>query len=119
MRTINTGAKIEVDDQKCGIISVFVQDKLMDLAREQRDSDSLLAKHVYSRLLYFGFAVSSIVTRIVDFVIGLLAAVASVLTLGKVKVLNTTAYNGLNVASVINDIHFGLMRTINPWAATR
>jgi len=118
IRSINPKAQIGMVETQSGIVSNIVGTYLKDTARELRESDNPFKKHVLSRIVYLGFTLSSVPLRIIDFVLGIFAALGSLVTLGNFKTLNTFALEGLKVASVIHDLYYGIVKTINPWAVT-
>lgn len=101
-----------------GFTSHFIREPLKEVARSCYDSDSLLKRHVASRLTYALLAIASVVTRAVDGVIGVPAAALSLLTLGKFESLNHLAYRGLQVPGIINDLFYCTIKLVNPWTGT-
>src|ERR1700722_7066648 len=112
IRLINPAAPIQVET---GMISNFVSKKLLNLGGKLRESDNLFTRHVLSRIVYLGSALSSVPLRIIDFVIGIFAALGSLVTVGKFKTLNDRACAGLHIALIVYDLYIGLVKTINPW----
>lgn len=104
-----------VYEQNDTITSTF-REKAIELARELRESNNCLKKYGASRAVYFGFAIASIVTQIIDFIIGIFAALGALFTLGHFKKLNSRAYSSLQL-TLLHNVYYGLVKTINPWAA--
>ena len=101
-----------------GFLSDLVINPLKDTARTCYNSDNFLKRHVASRLTYAVLAVSSLVTRAVDGIIGIPAAGLSVLTGGKFESLNNLAYRTLQAPGIINDLFYCTIKFINPWTGT-
>lgn len=78
--------------------------------------NSFFKRHFVSRGATALLLLGSIVTRTVDAVIGVIAAIGSIVTLGKFASLNNTAYRGLQFPGIIHDIHYCAVKTLNPWA---
>lgn len=72
--------------------------------------------HILGRCLYLIAIPTITVLKIVDLAIGLLAGVASFLTLGMLPKVNATAAVGLKVISLISDIPILATKALNPYA---
>jgi hypothetical protein len=57
-----------------------------------------------------------VITRLVDGIIGVIAAVLSFLTLGKVASINNVAYRALQAPGIVKDLFKCTIKFINPWA---
>lgn len=101
-----------------GFLSDLVINPLKDIARSCYNSDNFLKRHVASRLTYALLAVSCLVTRAVDGIIGIPAAGLSILTGGKFESLNNLAYRTLQAPGIINDLFYCTIKFINPWTRT-
>jgi hypothetical protein len=101
-----------------GFISDLVINFLSSVAIMCYESDSFLKRHVASRLTFALLAISCLVTRAVDGIIGIPAAGLSILTGGKFESLNNLAYRALQAPSIINDLFCWTIKFINPWAGT-
>lgn len=99
-----------------GFITHEVQSYLKKMARNYYQSDDGLEKHVASRLTYFVLAIASIITRVVDGIIGILAAIASFVILGSYEPLNNLAYRGLQTTGLIEDLFFCTIKILYPRA---
>lgn len=111
--TLNPKASFGSGDE--GFVANFVIHSLKEIAKDCRGSDNLLISHVASRLSYAVLAISSLVARAVDGVIGVIAALFSFLTVGKFEPLNDFAVKGLYAPGIINDLFCCAVRVINPW----
>jgi hypothetical protein len=125
LKTINPQARFSGDDSDRkvaisgdgeGFISNLIINPLKNVARECYNSDSVLKRHVASRLTYALLAISCLVTRAVDGLIGIPAAGLSILTGGKFEFLNNLAYRALQAPAIINDLFYCTIKFINPWA---
>ena len=116
IKMINPRLSLDDSANKAGMITEFVSTMLEKRANAFRDSDSIFKSHVASRLTIALLALSSIVTRVADGIIGLGAAGLSILCLGKVDELNSLAYRGLQVTGIISDLFVWTVMIINPWA---
>lgn len=101
-----------------GFISDIVINSLKNVARACYNSDNFLKRHVASRLTYALLAVSCLVTRAIDGIIGIPAAGLSILTGGKFESLNNLAYRTLQAPGIINDLFYCTIKFINPWTGT-
>lgn len=101
-----------------GFISDMVISSLKNVAIACYRSNNFLKRHVASRLTYALLAVSCLVTRAVDGIIGILAAGLSILTVGKFESLNNLAYRTLKAPGIINDLFYCTIKFINPWSGT-
>jgi|LakMenEpi03Aug12_release.lakeMendotaPanAssembly.Ray.scaffolds.fasta_scaffold08994_16 hypothetical protein len=101
-----------------GLVTDFINKNLslQDLAKKCDNSENYLKRHVGSRLTYLSLALSSLITRIIDFIVGLLAAIVSLSIFGTSKFLNTMAYRELTGSALIKDLSFCAAKIINPWA---
>lgn len=116
LKTINPEAKISGDGD--GFLSDLVINPLKNIARRCYNSDNFLKRHIASRLTYALLAVSCLVTRAVDGIIGIPAAGLSILTGGKFESLNNLAYRTLQAPGIINDLFYCTIKFINPWTGT-
>ncbi len=98
-----------------GLFAGRVNTLIQDLSAQCNTSKNFLKKQVISRLTYVLLAVASLVTRAVDAVIGIIAAVFSILTLGKFNTINTIAFRGLQVPGIVDDLFYCAVKIINPW----
>ena len=101
-----------------GFTSNLVKDPLKNKARSCYNSDNFLKRHISSRLTYALLAVSCIVTRAVDGIIGIPAAALSILTGGKFKTLNNLTFRALQAPAIIDDLFYCTIKFINPWTGT-
>jgi hypothetical protein len=125
LRAVNPEAQFSTDKNNVAISSMgdgFLSDlisvKLKNYARHCYNSDNFLKRHVASRLTYAVLAVACLVTRAVDSVIGILAAIFSVFTFGKFESLNNLSYRALQFPGIITDLFYCTLKFINPWAVT-
>ena len=77
--------------------------------------EKFLTRHIVSRLSHGLFAVASVITRLWDFAVGLLAASLAFATLGKIETINHLAYRGLKVGGLCSDVFEHTIKAINPW----
>lgn len=111
-----TGTVISSDGR--GLTTNLVFEPIKKVGINCRESDNFLKKHVASRLTYALLAISCLVTRAVDGIIGVPAAALSILTCGSVKFgsLHNVAYRGLQTTGIIDDLFYCTIKFINPWA---
>jgi hypothetical protein len=77
---------------------------------------NILERHVVARAFYLMAILCFIITRIADAVIGTLAGVAALATLGKYDLLNEIAFQALQAPALITDLSFCVTRIIfNPY----
>lgn len=70
--------------------------------------------HVGTRLLYALAAVAAVVSRVVDLILGVIAAMLSVVCFGQVEKLNKFAIANLTVFGVVDDLSKGVRGFVNP-----
>jgi hypothetical protein len=114
-QTIDQGSELITNDGD-GFITSYVSDALKDVARSCRNSDNFFKRHIVSRLTYLLLAISSLITRVVDGIIGVIAAILSFLTLGKVGSINNVAFRALQAPGIVKDLFYCAIKCINPWA---
>lgn len=102
-----------------GFISDLFVEPLKDIARTCYSSDNFLKRHVASRLTYALLAISCIVTRAVDGIIGVPAGLLSLVTGGKYESLNNLAYRSLQAPAIINDLTYCAIKVLNPFTGTK
>lgn len=101
-----------------GFIADAVSEPLKNVARRCYNSDNPFTHHVASRLTYLILIISSVVTRAIDEIIGIIAGTFSLLTLGKVESINNLAYRALQAPGIVKDLFYCTTKFINPWAGT-
>jgi hypothetical protein len=99
-----------------GLITHYVKKELIKIADGYSSSENILVRNVSNRLTLALLAVSCIVTRVADGIIGLGAATLSFITYGQIESLNNMAYRGLQAPGLINDLFQCIIKIINPWA---
>lgn len=97
-----------------GVLSHTVNFSLKGLASKYYQSTNSFKHHVASRLTYALLAVTCIVARTVDGIIGVAAAILSIVTVGKFTRLNDLAWKTLQPTGIIEDLWFCTMHCINP-----
>ena len=97
--------------------SIVLNRQIDNFARaDQHWSFHLIA----SRGLSMAGSLDRLVIRVIDFVIGVFAAIFSLLTLGMIEEVNKVAYRGLQITHVItSDLYSGVMKAIDPRFFTR
>lgn len=118
VRYLGLAKKAMISGDGVGFLSDFVINPLKNIARSCYNSDNFLTRHVASRLTYALLAVSCLVTRAVDGIIGIPAAALSILTVGKFESLNNLAYRTLQAPGIIGDLFYCTIKFINPWTGT-
>ncbi|MGE4574305.1 MULTISPECIES: hypothetical protein [Parachlamydia] len=118
-------ANFAIEAKKCMISNEgfgFTSDpfnfRLRKKASEYCDANSFFKRHVASRLTYALLALSCVVTRIADGIIGVPIAALSILTAGKFVFLNNLAYRTLQAPSIVGDLFYCTINCINPWTGT-
>lgn len=77
-------------------------------------SPHLIKKHLFSRGAYAALAVSAVIIRIAEGVIGLIATIFSCLTLGIFPRLNLLASSGLRFPLLLRDLFLSATNFIHP-----
>lgn len=96
----------------------FITNYLGERAAEFKSSESFFKRHVVSRLTYALMVMASLVARVADGIIGVLAAVGSFCYLGTNEQLNVTAFKGFQAVTNLRDIFIYSIKCMNPWAKT-
>jgi hypothetical protein len=124
IHVIFPGAKIECDNDKkhhfendTHLLGIYTHKAY--LMKEYgvhlaTNSDSFLMRHLGSRVVILTGLGVCIITRLFDATIGSAAALLSLVNFGTSVKLNTYAYQGLQVAGILMDIHHFAFRIINP-----
>lgn len=98
-----------------GLVTDEVHKSMEKVAITYRDSHSLFKKHIASRLSYVLLAAACLVTRAIDGALGALAAIFSLITIGKIPSINNIAVRGLQAPAIILDLFGCTIYFINPW----
>lgn len=117
LRALNP--KVIVEESTDGFIAKRIADPLLYFGKACSNSDNFLKRHVTSRLTYALLALSYLVARVVDGVIGILAAGFSIVTVGKFTSLNNLAFRALHAPCILKDLFFCIIKIMNPWASTQ
>lgn len=91
----------------------IAKDFLWPLQRHLEHSD-FFERHILARAGFLVCTVAFLVTRIADLVLGMIAVVFSILTLGCFASINNAAFRGLQFFGVIGDLVHGIAGVINP-----
>jgi hypothetical protein len=97
-----------------GILTKYVYQAINAGIQKCNESDNFILKHVISRLTAILLPLACAVTRAVDFFLGIVAALAALLTAGKIKHLNNLAGQGLQINGIALDLFMGVLRFVNP-----
>ncbi len=98
-----------------GFLSGLVIDSLVPVAEACAESDTLLVQHGASRLTYVLIFACMLIARILDLLIGVSAALFSIISFGKIEVVNNIALRNLPLP-VMELFHIPSL-IINPWVA--
>lgn len=96
-------------------------DKALDCTQRRKSSKlsgrvvNFMIAQVGSRLLFALAAVVATIIRVVDLIIGVIAAALSIICLGHVEKLNKLALDNLTILGVINDLSNGIRGFVNPF----
>lgn len=113
IQTINPNA--EFGDSDFPGATYFCVTTTLTQIFEASETDSFLKRHVVSRIGHTLTLGAAVITHAVDGVIGAIAAVFAIVTLGKYKNLNDTAYKGLQVTGVVSDLLMFPLRILKPY----
>lgn len=121
LRTLNPHANIlrnrtiqEISSNGPGLLTAYIKEKLREKIYDLHSGHHLLTRQVTSRLCHAVFALACVITRIVDFAVGSIAAILSFLTYGEFATINHLAYRGLKVGGVFLDVFQHIIEVINP-----
>lgn len=79
------------------------------------ESKNWAVRHLASRSLWVVGCIGRLALRVVDFALGILAAIGSIICLGRCATLNNYAARGLQITHIFtSDLYTGVMRTIDP-----
>lgn len=115
LRSINPTAKVlrGIED---GFLTEAVIPSFVRHTREWVLSKNFLKRHVATRLTFALLAVSCVISRLADGIIGVSAACLSILFIGRIRSLNHIAYRGLQFTGVVDDLIYCAVRCINPFS---
>ncbi len=118
LRVINPDAEVRGEsNHKPPLRLLSARVKELDIASLTDEGNSVVRRHILSRLSYLGRGILLVVTRIIDLVAGLFAAVCAILTGGADEKINSRAYEGLKGPRLAGDLLETLLFVINPnWA---
>ncbi|MGD2169136.1 MAG: hypothetical protein PVI40_02710 [Chlamydiota bacterium] len=120
LKTLNPNAKIpdlEKDSSKTpsGIISeLILKTKPFESAMHCFNSKSFFKRHIVLRLTVALLAVTTVIIRIADGVIGIGAASLSFLTFGKISTINNIAFRAFQAPIIIMEFTSLSLGIINP-----
>lgn len=122
LQTINpeaqfNGAENDLNDSGNGLLASIVKTGLQKFVNTQKESNSFFRRHVTTRLGHGLMLLSAPLTRTADLAIGLVAALFSFLTLGKIPTLNKVASKALEAPGIMRDLFQGVVKTINPYSS--
>lgn len=122
MLTLNPSAKFDENSLQTGsgegAITQFCSNFIKTSLYHSSNSSYPLKRHVLSRLTFALLMISCVITRVIDGILGALAAVFSFLTLGNIRWLNHVAVRGLQFPGLLRDIYYCSLGIINPQCLT-
>lgn len=111
---LNPNAKLAVLSP--GFISANIFQRGLSIAQKYSKSDMFFVRHVVSRITYGLLAISCLVARTVDGIIGVPTTVLSIAALGTCRQLNAVAFKALAAPGIILDLALCALCIINPHA---
>lgn len=114
MRIINPQSKINRKETNFGVVTHYVCVPIRNFIESCKNSDAFVKRELGSRLSYLLLLVAAVFTRILDFLVGIAAIVASFLTGGRYEKVNSFAYLQFKPLAMIADILFCLLSMVNP-----
>lgn len=115
--TLNPNAKFERFSYDSGVIVYQTLSKLNDIQEDLAESNSILKRELFSRVIALVEIPTAIVARVLDLAIGIFSLIPSLVTLGCFKKLNQFTYRQLQVLQVIPDLHRAVIKLFNPSAS--
>ena len=118
--TIKNSKNEEMSESLNGPFTVAISERIRKFAEDNAAKDQptfkeyILKRHIVSRLSFALFAVSSVVTRVFDCVIGVVAFVLAVVTRARVPYFNHYAVRGLKLTGVIGDLVYAILKFVDP-----
>ena len=112
LQIINPKSELDANDID-GFFTQKVVNKYLDLQSDLSDGN-WFKRNVLSRAIHLILIPTSVIARVADFALGVIAAVGAVLTVGKFEKLNSFAYKNLQVMQIVRDLWFHVLQTINP-----
>jgi len=123
VQTLNPQAKFTskatISSKGDGLITHYVKKTLGEALKTCNKSDYWVMRQVVSRLTVALRTVATIITRVVDFAIGLVAGLFALLACGQCEFLNNTALRGLQITGIVTDIMESFVQLLNPEADVR
>ncbi len=99
----------------CGIVSANLARPIAAFAHKSACKSNFLDRHVISRVGYALYAVASVISRVADLAIGLVAATFAIIPcLGRIESVNNVALEHLTAFGIVSDICKSFRGMINP-----
>lgn len=114
MKTINPDTRFREQNHEDGIIAGPVLSRIRNFCDSIYDSEYWINRNVSARLSHLLEPLVSVVTRVADFCIGCVAALFSVLALGKCDLANHFAYRGLQSTAIVDDMFRAVRKFMAP-----
>lgn len=100
-----------------GLFTHNVYQKIEEKAQHYSSSKNIFVRHGASRFTYPLLAIACVITRIADLVVGIFAAALSFIPYFGAKTwLNDSAFRGLEVLNIVNDLFYCTVKCFYPWA---
>lgn len=98
------------------LLTGLIHRKLKPIIEDWINSERFLTQQIGSRLMVTGLMIGSIAARVLDFFVGVVTGVGSILYLGSHRKLNRMAYSGLQITGIFSDAYCNGLRIIYPRA---
>ena len=103
------------EDNEVGLFTSFVYSGSFLLQGRCRHSN-WFNRQVSTRLILTLSIIASLIARIVDIIIGFIAAFCALVTIGHFKLMNSVAFQGLQIPGIIFDIWINVHLFLNPFS---
>src|ERR1700733_4891717 len=115
LRAINIHANVEIPPKCIGFAADSIK-IFKEKAKNYRNTNDFIKKHINSRLNYLLFGIAALVTRAIDQIISKIAVLFSLITAGSIlPKVNEAAFRALMFPNLINDLTYSVIKVINPW----
>lgn len=88
----------------------------IEKAEEMRNSENLLVRRIASRVTYFMILIGLILLKTLGIGVAAIAVPLSLLSFGNWSRMNAVAISALKFPTIIHDIFYFTVKTLNPWA---
>ncbi|CDZ81757.1 hypothetical protein BN1013_02293 [Candidatus Rubidus massiliensis] len=114
-QTIPQQKDLKISASGNGYLSEYIVEPLKNIARSNIKSNSLIKRHISSRLIFSCILLSSIISRIGDAILSTICIFPVLLSVGKFQSLNNLVYRAIQFPGVVEDVFYSITKIGNPF----